>query len=660
MRALFSLLFLAVAMGSAGQGGLSNYYDPTDYKLIDITDHLDPKFSFSIKGKIQTSMNEGYNEYLEGNYYRAVKNLNEVIKHDSTYWPAFYYRGLCYKNSFKLDSAIADLQKALDRNGSLFEAMIELGEIYHVTKKLGKAKDLYQRASDINPQSPIPYLLLGHVFLYRLEINRAVRQYEKCNEIDAKFPDSYFVQGLIISYKEPKSAKVSAMMTRAIEADSTYMPALFMRGFLAANANQSEKALADFDRILKAKPGNTFVLLMRAYLYIELGRPDDAFSDIRKVVMSRDMDESKYTGGQTKLDKMVDLQNTVKYLTMKGYGLDEKCFTELKRATCYLLSEKRDDALKALNTAQKIQLSSCGYLMKALAFEGLRQYDSSLANYNKALLMDNDIFDAHKKRAIYRYEANNWKGAYEDLNQMRRINPSSPATLRLSGMIKSNLKDYYGCIIDMAAYVKNDTSDLESWQVKAYCHMQVKDYKNAIADYTRCIELRPKSRDLYSMVYLNQLAIRDSVGSIRTLRTMERNWPNDRQVVLEFAGFQLRKKSYDSALSIVSRAFDTFGNLTVPHLGDMTGKNASAMISQKITALTIYRDSYAGANKLKEALGCANELMKLDPSNSERRFEKTKLLIRMNRTKEAKNELALLRAANYAAAEVLCKRYLDN
>jgi tetratricopeptide (TPR) repeat protein len=92
---------------------LSNYYDATDYKLVDITDHLDPKFSFSIKGKIQASMNEGYNEYLEGNYFRAIKNLNEVIKHDSTYWPAYYYRGLCYKNSFKLDSATADLQKAL-------------------------------------------------------------------------------------------------------------------------------------------------------------------------------------------------------------------------------------------------------------------------------------------------------------------------------------------------------------------------------------------------------------------------------------------------------------------------------------------------------------------------------------------------------------------
>ncbi|HWA33764.1 MAG TPA: hypothetical protein VG737_06525, partial [Cyclobacteriaceae bacterium] len=128
----------------------------------------------------------------------------------------------------------------------------------------------------------------------------------------------------------------------------------------------------------------------------------------------------------------------------------------------------------SLNVAQKLQPSSCGYLMKGLTFEGLRQYDSSLANYNKALLMDNDIFDAHKKRAIYRYEANNWKGAYEDLNQMRRINPSSPATFRLSGMIKSNLKDYYGCIIDMAAFVKTDTTDFESWQVKAFCHMQVK------------------------------------------------------------------------------------------------------------------------------------------------------------------------------------------
>ncbi|HWA33765.1 MAG TPA: tetratricopeptide repeat protein [Cyclobacteriaceae bacterium] len=141
---------------------------------------------------------------------------------------------------------------------------------------------------------------------------------------------------------------------------------------------------------------------------------------------------------------------------------------------------------------------------------------------------------------------------------------------------------------------------------------------------------------------------------------MERNWPKDRQVVLEFAGFQVRKKSYDSALSIVSRAFDNIGNVTEPRFGDMTGRNASAMISQKIMALTIYREAYAGANKLKEALASADELMKLDPSNSERRFEKTKLLIRMNRIKEAKKELTALRTANYPPAEELCKKYLDN
>ncbi|HWA34112.1 MAG TPA: hypothetical protein VG737_08290, partial [Cyclobacteriaceae bacterium] len=125
MRLVFSFLLLAVAIRSTGQGRLSNYYDLTDYKLIDITDHLDPKFSFSIKGKIQTSMNEGYNEYLEGNYFRAIKNLSEVIKHDSTYWPAYYYRGLSYKNSFTLDSAVQDLKKTLDMNTQLFEGMIE-------------------------------------------------------------------------------------------------------------------------------------------------------------------------------------------------------------------------------------------------------------------------------------------------------------------------------------------------------------------------------------------------------------------------------------------------------------------------------------------------------------------------------------------------------
>ena len=80
-------------------------------------------------------MNEGINEYLEGNFEQAMHNFDEVMKADSSFWPVHYYRGLCHKNSRKLKLAAQDFNKAISLNSNAPEPYLELGEIYHFRNK---------------------------------------------------------------------------------------------------------------------------------------------------------------------------------------------------------------------------------------------------------------------------------------------------------------------------------------------------------------------------------------------------------------------------------------------------------------------------------------------------------------------------------------------
>src|SRR6187549_511865 len=114
-------------------------------------------------------------------------------------------------------------------------------------------------------------------------------------------------------------------------------------------------------------------------------------------------------GAQTMLDKQIDLQAATHYLIRTGYGLKNETFSHLKKGYCFLLAARKKEALDALTAAEKIEPTAPVFFLKAIAYEHLNNHPSAFQYYSLALGLDNDIFDAHKKRSIYFMELKDWK-----------------------------------------------------------------------------------------------------------------------------------------------------------------------------------------------------------------------------------------------------------
>lgn len=121
-------MFCLKSIQGFAQFDLSRYFDASSFNLVDLSDHLDVEFKWVLKGKSQAFINEGINEYLEGNIPQAIANLDEVLKSDSTFWPAFYYMGLCNKNTRKLKEAEVDFKK---KNHALAALDMQRGSNLH-------------------------------------------------------------------------------------------------------------------------------------------------------------------------------------------------------------------------------------------------------------------------------------------------------------------------------------------------------------------------------------------------------------------------------------------------------------------------------------------------------------------------------------------------
>src|SRR5260370_11487276 len=173
-----------------------------------------------------------------------------------------------------------------------------------------------------------------------------------------------------------------------------------------------------WNRLVEQQPANSIFTRMRGVLHLEMKNYEDAYRDIRKTITSHQVDEKWTRFQNTDLDRQIDAQNIINYIARHGQGLASESFLSVKKTFCLMTAFRFEDALKAINNAQKIESSSVVYYVKGIVFESIHARDSAFIYYNKVLTLDEGMFDAHKKLALLNYQLGDWKKSYFHLTKM--------------------------------------------------------------------------------------------------------------------------------------------------------------------------------------------------------------------------------------------------
>jgi tetratricopeptide (TPR) repeat protein len=522
-KLLLTFCTCVAALGVSGQIDFSRYFDNNSLPFLNTEDHLDVHFKWDMKGILQAHINEGLNNLAEDNVALAKANFDEAIKLDSTLWLSYYYRGICYKKLTEYLTAVKDFNVCIRLQPKQAEPYLEMGEIYHQWNKFVIARDLYEKAIDADPKLVHAYYNLGNLELATGEPRNALKLYQKCNDIAPGFPDAYMAQG-ILKFRVRRSDNQSIdFFNKAIAVDSAFSQAYFWRGLAYMSLGKSEKCLDDWNSVIAFNPGNTFLLMMRGFLRIEMNQFDYAFTDLRKALMSREIDENKFVGAQTVLDKKIDLQSLANYLMRNGYGLKDESFTLIKKSFCLMISGRDREALQAASKAERLEPASPIYYTRAIIYEHLSKHDSAFYDYGKALRFDKDIFDAHKKRGIYWLALKNWQKAYENFDNMFRLQPESPVAYRLRGIVRSHERNFQGAIEDLAKFLKTDSTDYEALRTSAVCKINAGDDHGANEDLRRILYFDTRNSVLYEDVATNYLKLGDTTKAITILELYQKN-----------------------------------------------------------------------------------------------------------------------------------------
>lgn len=138
----------------------------------------------------EKKIDQAWDLYVEGDYNKAVKLLDEVLNLDSENEEAYYLRGTVYCHLKKYPRAIQDLNKALELDPEDYMAYNERGDAYYFLHKYKDALNDYNKAIALDPTKEDYYANRALVYYTLDQYVKALADINKAIELDPN--DSYF------------------------------------------------------------------------------------------------------------------------------------------------------------------------------------------------------------------------------------------------------------------------------------------------------------------------------------------------------------------------------------------------------------------------------------------------------------------------------------
>lgn len=659
---IFSLaaVISLIPLFTSAQVDLTKYIDQNTIPLLNRSTALKVNFQWDMDGKSQAMLNDGLSNLDEGNWQLALGSFESFLNANYKLWVGHYYRGEALMHLGRVKEAQVEFSAVTKLNPKLPQGFVKLGETFEYQRAFDEAEKNFQQAVFIDPKFVYGYFRLGNLFLYQREYEEAIKNYKKCNKLDPKFPDAYLAQGIIAFRKERKYPEAIALFTSSVKADSTYGQAYFWRGLTYLQIDKKDNCITDWDRFIRRNPRNPFVTSMRGFLKAELGDFESAFSDFRKVLQAINVNEDKFTGTQTPLDKRIDLQFAANYLIKKGYGLKEEAFSSLKAGFCLLLMGQDAKAIDYFKKADRMATSPAISFLLAIGYEHVGVHQAAFEYYNKALKLDNDIFDAHKKRSIYFSEMGQWNAAYKDINEMLRIQPGALVAFKLRGMMASSQKKYTEAIDDLTKSIQADTTDIEALRNRSICYSLINKPVNASEDLKRLIDLEVRDETLYEKLVNDFLSIKDTVNSVYVLKRYVTKYPNP-QGEIELIKIYVEREDYQEANSEILATRNWIkvqqGKLLVFSDGQIGTRSYEKLSS----FLLMYEGLMAFKQaKFAEAVKILTRSVEEDHENLESKYLRAKSYVKLKNTKKAMEDLRDLKEKKYKDAAELSESLTKN
>ena len=461
-------------------------------------------------------------------YDEALKDYATVIEISTDDWQtvrAINNRALIYETQKNYELAIEEYTKGLlihiENHLLLFENRAEL---YLELEDYANALIDYNHLVDNDPQN-VQYLLDRAACLEEMQkFNLAINDLNKVLRIDSLSDDAYYERSFInwIELERPDLGILD--MSNAIKINPTEPLYFTFRARMFQDLDSLGLVLPDLTKAIELDSNDAYTWFVRGGFYKSIGDVDNAIKDNLEAIEVDSLYDFAY-------EDVIEL-----YLELED--IDNAEYFHSRLITLF-----PDNSLYYNNR---------GFFYKNQKEEaGLALADFVTAIEIATASNDNwQIMRAINGKAILFEEREEFKLAIDEYT-IAISTEESPILYENRAAVYQKLKDYNNAIADFTQSIELDKENPVRYELRADCYVEMEDYTNALLDLSKAIDLSPEDPYFYTYradFYCNYLenstkALEDYDNAIKLAPNYK--WPLNNKALIF-----LKQEKYDQALEI--------------------------------------------------------------------------------------------------------------
>ncbi|HSM13329.1 MAG TPA: tetratricopeptide repeat protein [Thermoanaerobaculia bacterium] len=199
-------------------------------------------------------------QYLEDAEYalfafdvdRARRQLELAFKLDRGNYELALFLGETAFNEGEPDEALGYFSKILESRPDHFEALVFSGVILHERGESSRAEQLLRQAVAEYPEAFLPHFSLGAVYAAQGELSRAVAHLTMAISIDP-VPQAWYLLGNC-HYEMGRATEAVRCLREAVRLDPAFEEARYLLGLAYLDKHWNRKALAEFREAQRLNP----------------------------------------------------------------------------------------------------------------------------------------------------------------------------------------------------------------------------------------------------------------------------------------------------------------------------------------------------------------------------------------------------------------------
>jgi tetratricopeptide (TPR) repeat protein len=320
------------------------------------------------------------------------------------------------------------------------------------------------------------------------------------------------------AYNEGQYQKAIDYLDQCLLEDPGYSEAYFMRAGAREQLKNYEGALTDYSIFLEQKPDNPEALFSRAIIRYQLKKYEQAREDFTRLTQLPPgetqtiyFNKSASVRGVNQVMTTQSMNAPVIYnylgmidLRLKNFKtalawLDSAILLDAREAD-YLVNrglayENLGDSSAALRDFQKALTINPQHTHAlhnlAILNRTKEKKEPAQDPLELAIESDSSMLYPYLERARQRFEGGFYKGALADYTKALALEDKDPEIWLSRGLVRERMKDYNGAFSDYTKAIELKENHARAWVNRANVLLKLERYKDAIEDYSVALIYQP-------------------------------------------------------------------------------------------------------------------------------------------------------------------------